>query len=191
MDNGGFDVQASPKNINVMTKRFVKLVVEFLAGISGNLIASWIGNDIWASVFNPVRLVGTVLVGVMAMLVLSAWTGESRNSIFRKQYQHSSPPRSILDTSSPRLRDSVFAIGVESRRLSCYLLLGIWLTLALCFLTYAFTSIFYTPPGFLLADADETKPFLSTEMIEFMIAITFYPLALTALAATYRYIRPR
>lgn len=50
-----------------MLKKLVSLLLAFLAGLAGNIIAGWIQQDVWSNVFTPVRLIVT---GVLALLIL-------------------------------------------------------------------------------------------------------------------------
>ena len=52
-----------------MLKRFAILLLDFGAGVAGNLVAGWIQQDQWANVFTPPRVVGT-LAGVVLMTIV-------------------------------------------------------------------------------------------------------------------------
>ncbi len=54
-----------------MFKRLVILLLEFGAGLAGNLAAGWVQQDAWQNLFTPTRLAGTV-GGAALMLMLLA-----------------------------------------------------------------------------------------------------------------------
>lgn len=60
-----------------MLKRLVILLLEFGAGLTGNLVAGWIQQDVWSNLFTPTRLVGT-LAGAGLMLFMLAWLESER-----------------------------------------------------------------------------------------------------------------
>ena len=55
-----------------MLKRLVILLLEFGAGLAGNLVAGWIQQDVWSNLFTTTRLLGT-LAGAGLMLLILAW----------------------------------------------------------------------------------------------------------------------
>ena len=60
-----------------MFKRLAMLLLEFGAGLAGNLVAGWIQQDEWSNLFTPLRLLGT-LAGAGLMLVILAWLESER-----------------------------------------------------------------------------------------------------------------
>ncbi|MBC8493118.1 MAG: ATP-binding protein, partial [Chloroflexi bacterium] len=54
-----------------MLKRLVQLLLEFGAGLAGNLAAGWIQQDVWSNLFTPARLVGTFLGAGLMLFVLA------------------------------------------------------------------------------------------------------------------------
>jgi predicted NACHT family NTPase len=61
-----------------MLRRLVILLLEFGAGIGGNLVAGWIQGGVWENIFTPVRLIGTG-VGAGLVLGLLAWLESERS----------------------------------------------------------------------------------------------------------------
>lgn len=77
-----------------MLKQLVNLLLTFLVGLAGNLIAGWIQQDIWSNVFTPTRIVITA-VGVGLMILVIAWLENESSSLtnrrkIRKQDIHDS-----------------------------------------------------------------------------------------------------
>jgi len=64
-----------------LTKRLVWLLLAFVVGLAGNLIAAWIQNDVLQNLFTPRRLAVTGLL-VILVLILLAWK-ESRDEAAR------------------------------------------------------------------------------------------------------------
>jgi HEAT repeat protein len=60
-----------------MLKRLVMLLLEFGAGIAGNLAAGWIQQDKWSNLFTPSRILAT-LGGAALMLLILAWLESER-----------------------------------------------------------------------------------------------------------------
>ena len=67
-----------------MLKRLASLLLSFLAGLAGNLIAGWIQQDIWSNLFTPARILGTAL-GVGLMLLAGAWLENKLPAFLRLQ----------------------------------------------------------------------------------------------------------
>jgi hypothetical protein len=62
-----------------MLKRIPYLLLEFIAGLTGNLIAAWIQQDVWSNFFTIARIIGTFL-GALIMIFLIAWLENKQNS---------------------------------------------------------------------------------------------------------------
>ena len=61
-----------------MLKRITILLLEFSAGLAGNLVAGYIQQDAWQNLFTPARILGA-LVGAGLMLVVIALLENERN----------------------------------------------------------------------------------------------------------------
>ena len=61
-----------------MFKRLTILLLEFAAGLAGNLVAGWIQQDAWANLFTPARLLATG-AGAALMLLLVAMLETQRS----------------------------------------------------------------------------------------------------------------
>jgi hypothetical protein len=65
-----------------MLKKIIIILLNFSAGIAGNLIAGWVQQSVWSNVFTLPRIAGTI-VGVLIMLILIAIL--EQNGLFAKQ----------------------------------------------------------------------------------------------------------
>lgn len=63
-----------------MFKKLRNLTLESLAGLSGNLIAGWIQNDVLNNLFTLPRLMVTV-AAFLSALILLAWLESRDNSL--------------------------------------------------------------------------------------------------------------
>jgi hypothetical protein len=54
-----------------MLKKWVHLLLSFVVGLAGNLIAGWIQQDVWLNVFTPIRIVVTVILVLLALLLIA------------------------------------------------------------------------------------------------------------------------
>ncbi|MFB0536741.1 MAG: super-infection exclusion protein B [Anaerolineae bacterium] len=60
-----------------MLKTLVSLLLSFLAGVAGNLIAGWIQEDVWLNVFTLTRILVTLGLALVTMLLITLLTKES------------------------------------------------------------------------------------------------------------------
>jgi membrane protein implicated in regulation of membrane protease activity len=54
-----------------MLKKCVYLLLSFMVGVAGNLIAGWIQQDVWLNAFTPIRIVVTVILACLALLLIA------------------------------------------------------------------------------------------------------------------------
>ncbi|GIK43767.1 MAG: hypothetical protein BroJett011_76000 [Chloroflexota bacterium] len=64
-----------------MIRTYRILLLEFSAGIAGNLIAGWIQQDIWSSIFTPARVIGTIVFASLTFLALTLIESKKSSSI--------------------------------------------------------------------------------------------------------------
>jgi len=62
-----------------MLKRFFFVVVEIVIGVTGNLIAGWIQQDIWTNFFSPTRVLGSFVSITILALILSTLENDNDN----------------------------------------------------------------------------------------------------------------
>lgn len=67
-----------------MFKRLMNLLLSFLVGLAGNLVAGWIQQDVWSNVFTPTRILVTV-AGVLLALVIIALLEKKSPSLLRRR----------------------------------------------------------------------------------------------------------
>lgn len=83
-----------------MLKRWVNLLLSFLVGLAGNLMAGWIQQDIWSNLFTPTRILGTA-VGVGLTLLVIAWLEKQRSARANRREE---------ETREKVIRDSINAL---------------------------------------------------------------------------------
>jgi hypothetical protein len=66
-----------------MLKKCVYLLLSFMVGVAGNLIAGWIQQDVWLNAFTPIRIVVTVILVCLALLLIACF--ERRGSLPQRQ----------------------------------------------------------------------------------------------------------
>ena len=80
-----------------MLKRWMNLLLGFLVGLAGNLVAGWIQQDVWSNVFTPTRILVTVAAVLLALVVIALLEKKSpsllrrRNSISATRTQKAEP----------------------------------------------------------------------------------------------------
>ena len=62
----------------------MNLLLSFLVGLAGNLVAGWIQQDVWSNVFTPTRILVTI-VGVLLALVIIALLEKKSPSLLRQR----------------------------------------------------------------------------------------------------------
>lgn len=62
-----------------MIKRLIFLLLEFIAGLTGNLIAGWIQQDRWSNLFTTERLLATIVSAILVMFLLG-WLESNQSS---------------------------------------------------------------------------------------------------------------
>ncbi|MEW5988925.1 MAG: SUMF1/EgtB/PvdO family nonheme iron enzyme, partial [Chloroflexota bacterium] len=77
------------------------MLLEFGAGLAGNLVAGWIQQDAWQNLFTPIRLAGTA-AGAVLMLVVIAWLEGERHLAWNWRWHGYWYLRAL--TKSPQLR---------------------------------------------------------------------------------------
>lgn len=87
-------------------KRIIILILEFLAGLAGNLVAGWIQQDVFLDVFTPIRILGTI-VGSVLMLLLIFLLEKNRNIVNTKWTPRISKQNQIsLESNMPTDKSS-------------------------------------------------------------------------------------
>lgn len=71
---------------------FIGLFIGFLIGISGNLIAAYIQNDLWDNTFTTSRIAFLVVTSLIGLLV-GAWFVSRESSSFRRSKLQKSTSR--------------------------------------------------------------------------------------------------
>jgi len=66
-----------------MLKKFAYLLLTFMVGVAGNLIAGYIQKDVWINAFTPIRIVVTVILVCLALLLIACF--ERRGSFPQRQ----------------------------------------------------------------------------------------------------------
>ena len=69
------------KVIEKILKRLATLFLYFMTGLAGNLIASWILQDVWLNLFKPMRLVGTMFGVGVAFLLIAWWESRTTQNV--------------------------------------------------------------------------------------------------------------
>lgn len=64
-----------------MTKRFGVLLLNFIAGMAGNLFAAWVQQDIWHHFFTPVRLIATAITVLVSLVLIAALDKGGKNGL--------------------------------------------------------------------------------------------------------------
>jgi hypothetical protein len=67
-----------------MLKRLMSLLLIFLVGLAGNLVAAWIQRDVWSNVFTPTRILVTVMGVLLTSLVIALLERKSPSLLRRR-----------------------------------------------------------------------------------------------------------
>ncbi len=91
-----------------MFKRLVILLLEFGAGLAGNLLAGWIQQDAWSNLFTTTRFLGA-LVGAGLMLLILAWLDSERALPWNWHWHRFWYLREVLENPELRRWETDFA----------------------------------------------------------------------------------
>lgn len=66
-------------------KSLLNIGLGAVGGILGNLVASWIVQDLWSNFFTPARIVGAIFGFVLVILLLAWWDATTTSQGTTKQ----------------------------------------------------------------------------------------------------------